>query len=109
MLVAACAPLESAGPLTHWTLQNSDGGKKYEVTVPCTVAGALNEAGALGTDLLEQMRYQEADRTQFDSPWVYTTRFAARKGMRYVLRFEGLNFYDCLLSSRYYTRTAEKS
>jgi len=93
MLVAACAPLESAGPLTHWTLQNSDGGKKYEVTVPCTVAGALNEAGALGTDLLEQMRYQEADRTQFDSPWVYTTRFAARKGMRYVLRFEGLNFY----------------
>ena len=79
--------------LKQWTLQQEGSSVKYDVTVPCTVAGALNEAGALGENILDLDRYKQLDRTPFDSPWVYTTHFKAQKGQYHVLRFEGLNFY----------------
>lgn len=91
-LLAACASSQP-GPLTQWTLQREGGKESYKVTVPCTVAGALNEAGFFGQDILEQERYKNIDASIFDSPWVYTTRFATAKGLHHILRFEGLNFY----------------
>ena len=82
-----------AGPLTRWTLQREGQKTVYQVDVPCTVAGALNEAGYFGPDVLEEDRYKAIDKTIFDDTWVFTTRFRARKGLRHVLRFEGLNYY----------------
>ena len=79
--------------LKQSTLQQEGSSEKYNVTVPCTVAGALNEAGALGENILELDHYKQLDRTPFDSPWVFTTQFKAAKGLHHVLRFEGLNFY----------------
>jgi exo-1,4-beta-D-glucosaminidase len=93
ILAVACGPAETAGPLSRWTLQQVGSDARYKVTVPCTVAGALNQAGVLGQDILEEGRYRELDRTPFDSAWVFTTHFKADKGRRHVLRFEGLNFY----------------
>lgn len=93
MIVIACGPADPVGPLTHWTLQQDGSSTCYEVTVPCTVAGALNQAGVFGQDILEQDRYKQLDRTPFDKPWVYTTHFQAEKGKSHVLRFDGLNFY----------------
>ena len=82
-----------AQPLTQWTLQRAGDTQTFSVTVPSTVAGALNEAGYWGQDILDQNRYASLDKSIFDSPWTYTTTFEAAKGMSHVLRFEGLNFY----------------
>ncbi len=79
--------------LKQWTLQQEGSTRKYEVNVPCTVVGALNEAGALGENILDLDHYKQLDRTPFDKPWVFTTQFKTAKGMHHVLRFEGLNFY----------------
>ena len=79
--------------LNHWTLQQEGSARKYHVTVPCTVAGALNEAGALGQNVLELDHYKQLDKKPFDTTWVFTTHFKAPKGLHHVLRFEGLNFY----------------
>ena len=93
ILALAFSAPAGAEELKDWTLQRDDGGKKYNVTVPSTVAGALNQAGVFGKDVLNEDNYKGIDKTQFDVPWVYTTRFATQKGQCYVLRFEGLNFY----------------
>ena len=82
-----------AGPLTSWTLQRQGQKQTYKAQVPCTVAGVLNEAGVFGPDVLDQDRYKAIDKSIFDEPWVFTTSFKAQKGMRHVLRFEGLNYY----------------
>ena len=79
-------------PLTQWKMQRQGDNRSYNVTVPTTVAGALNEAGAFGADVLDEDRYLSIDKTQFDSPWVFSTRFDAPKGLRHVLRFEGLDY-----------------
>ena len=79
--------------LTNWTLNEQGSTQKYQVSVPCTVAGALNQAGALGSNVLELDHYKQLDKTPFDSPWVFTTRFKAAAGLHHVLRFEGLNYY----------------
>ena len=92
VLLLACASAH-AGTLTQWTLQQKGKKQSYKVTVPCTVAGALNEAGVWGPDVLEESRYKGIDKSIFDDEWVFTTRFEAKKGMRHVLRFEGLNYY----------------
>ena len=55
-----------AGPLTRWTLQREGQKTVYQVDVPCTVAGALNEAGYFGPDVLEEDRYKAIDKTIFD-------------------------------------------
>ena len=92
LLMIGCATSQ-AGPLTQWTLQQEGSGQTYQVEVPCTVAGALHQAGVFGENIYDGLRYKELDATPFDSPWVFTTRFSAEKGKRHVLRFEGLNYY----------------
>ena len=87
----ACTAQTGTQTLTQWTLQQEGGDVIYNVTVPSTVAGALNEAGALGENLLEELRYFDADKGRYDSTWVYTTRFKAGKGC-HVLRFKGLGY-----------------
>ena len=82
----------AAQPLTNWQLHREGDSKSYKVEVPCTVAGALDEAGVFGQDVRDQMRYKSIDRGQFETPWVYTTRFDAPKGLRHVLRFDGVGY-----------------
>ena len=82
-----------AGPLTDWTLQRQGQKETYKAQVPCTVAGVLNEAGVFGPNVLDQDRYKAIDKSIFDDPWEFTTTFKAQKGLRHVLRFEGLNYY----------------
>ena len=84
--------LASATDLTSWKMQREGSKTVYDVTVPCTVAGALNEVGALGEGILEQDRYFKADKSQFDSPWIFTTTFDAQKGLSHILRFEGISY-----------------
>ena len=87
------AAFGASDELKDWTLRKDGDKTSYKVTVPCTVAGALNEAGVFGENVLDEDRYSKLDKTPFDSPWVYTTSFKARKGLRHVLRFDGLNYY----------------
>ncbi len=82
-----------AGPLDNWTLQRQGQKESFAVKVPCTVAGALNEAGFFGPDVLTQDRYKALAKSIFDDPWVFTTQFKATRGLRHVLRFEGLDYY----------------
>lgn len=89
-LICACA---WAGPLTNWTLQRQGDKTVYKANVPCTVAGVLNENGVFGPNVMDEDHYKAIDKSIFDSPWVFTTKFNARKGLRYALRFEGLNYY----------------
>ena len=90
MLICACA---WAGPLTNWTLQRQGDKTVYKASVPCTVAGVLNENGVFGPNVMDEDHYKAIDKSIFDSPWVFTTKFNAKKGLRYALRFEGLNYY----------------
>ena len=92
MSLLACAPAPEQGRLTDWTLQQQGSSQKYQVSVPCTVAGALNQAGVFGEDLFLEDRYQAVDKRIFDQPWVYTTHFDADKGACTILRFNGLNY-----------------
>ena len=82
--------------LRNWTLRREGDKDSYKVTVPCTVAGALNAAGAFGENVLEEDRYASLDKTPFDSPWVFTTTFKAGKSARQVLRFSALNYYAAI-------------
>jgi len=82
-----------AGVLTDWTLQRKGDNTVYLAQVPCTVAGVLNQAGVFGPNVLEQDNYKAIDKSVFDQPWVFTTHFSAKTGLRHVLRFEGLNYY----------------
>ena len=88
----ACAPAPQQGMLTDWTLQQQGARQQYQVSVPCTVAGALNQAGVFGEDLFLEDHYKAVDKSIFDQPWVYTTRFSAEKGRSTILRFNGLNY-----------------
>ena len=90
--VIAAVSCSAAYDITNWTLQREGSQQTYNVKVPSTVAGALNEAGVFGPGVLEQDRYKSIDKTLFDSPWIYTTRFNAPKGMRHILRFNGLGY-----------------
>lgn len=79
--------------LTDWTLRKEGEKTSYKATVPCTVAGALNEAGVFGKNVFDRDRYFNLDKSQFDAPWVFSTSFKVQKGLRHVLRFDGLNYY----------------
>ena len=89
LLSCVCA---SALELTNWKMQRQGDKRTYDVTVPCTVAGALNEAGVFGPDVMEGERYKSIDKSLFDSPWVFSTTFEAAKGLHHVLRFESLGY-----------------
>ena len=82
----------AAVTLNNWTMQREGSKESYKVTVPCTVAGALNEAGALGKDILDQDRYFSIDKQQFDDAWIFTTKFNAVQGLKHILRFNGLSY-----------------
>ena len=82
-----------AGVLTDWTLQRKGDNTVYQAQVPCTVAGVLNQACVFGPNVLDQDNYKAIDKSVFDQPWVFTTHFSAKTGLRHVLRFEGLNYY----------------
>ncbi len=92
LLLFGCSAGSAAGPLTQWTLSRDGDKQSFEVTVPCTVAGALNEAGYFGENILEGDRYASLDKSIFDTPWTFVTRFAAQKGMKHVLRFNSLGY-----------------
>ncbi len=92
LISLACVPVAGQGRLTEWTLHQADSPQQYNVTVPCTVAGALNQAGVFGDDLFLEDRYKQVDKSCFDKPWVFTTRFAAPRGKSVILRFNGLNY-----------------
>ena len=92
LLAFALTLSAAAQPLTRWQLHREGDSKSYSVEVPCTVAGALDAAGVFGADVRDQMRYKSIDRAQFEQPWVYTTRFDAAKGLRHVLRFDGVGY-----------------
>jgi exo-1,4-beta-D-glucosaminidase len=79
--------------LRDWTLNKQGEKTSYKVTVPCTVAGALNQAGYFGENVFDQDRYYKLDRKPFESPWVFTTSFKSQKGQKHILRFDGLNYY----------------
>ena len=88
----SCCPGLKGTDLTHWKMQREGDVHAYDAVVPCTVAGALNEAGVFGENVLEQDRYFSIDKTIFDSPWVFTTTFKAEKGLNHILRFEGIGY-----------------
>ena len=88
----ACSAPAPVDVLQDWSMKQEGSSRVYDVKVPCTVAGALNEAGYFGENIFEGTRYKELDGTVFDSPWVFTTRFGAVKGLRHVLRFESLGY-----------------
>lgn len=90
--LSACCGSLNATDLTQWKMQREGDSRTYDAVVPCTVAGALNEAGVFGENILEQDRYFSIDKSIFDSPWIFTTTFKAEKGLNHVLRFEGLSY-----------------
>lgn len=91
-LCLACSAPAPVSVLTDWSMKQEGSSQVYSVKAPCTVAGALNEAGYFGEGILEGLRYKDIDKTVFDTPWVFTTRFGAEKGLRHVLRFESLGY-----------------
>lgn len=90
MLAVSCS--SGIHRLDKWTMHREGSEEYYHVNVPCTVAGALNEAGALGPDVLDQTRYLVIDKSQFDSPWIFTTTFSVKPGLRHILRFNSLGY-----------------
>ena len=90
VLVLLAGARMNAQELTDWTLSQEGSSKSWKVTVPCTVAGALNQAGVFGADVYVGENYKNIDKTQFDTPWVYTTKFKAQTGRRNILRFNSL-------------------
>ena len=90
--VLMALPCPAARTLNNWIMQKEGSKDTYNVTVPCTVAGALNEAGVFGKDVLDRDRYFGIDKEQFDSPWIFITKFNAEPGMKHILRFNGLGY-----------------
>ena len=90
-----------AQELTQWTLCREGSKKCLKVTTPCTVAGALNQAGEFGKDVLEGENYKSIDKTLFDSAWIFTTKFKANTSLRNVLRFNSLGYSaDIILNGK---------
>ena len=58
--LAACS-CSVAYDLSNWKMQKEGDSKSYDVKVPCTVAGALNEAGVFGESVLDKDRYFKID------------------------------------------------
>ena len=61
-----CA-LGNAADLKDWKMQREGSSRSYDVAVPCTVAGALNEAGVFGGNVLEEDHYTKIDKSLFKS------------------------------------------
>ena len=91
-LCLACSAPSPVSELTDWKMKQEGSSSVYSVKAPCTVAGALNEAGYFGENVLEGLRYKDIDKSVFDKPWVFTTKFGVEKGKRHVLHFESLGY-----------------
>ena len=91
-LCLACSAPSPVSELTDWNMKQEGSSSVYSVKAPCTVAGALNEAGYFGENVLEGLRYKDIDKSVFDKPWVFTTKFRVEKGLRHVLGFESLGY-----------------
>ncbi len=65
-----------------WTMTQESTGKKYNVEVPTTVAGAI--AGPEGTE--------QPDAGLVEGGWTFSKKFNAKKGSYYTLRFEGISY-----------------
>ena len=89
LTIASCS---MQNDFSTWTMHQEGSKHSYTVKAPCTVAGALNEAGAFGEDVLEQERYWSINKSQFDSPWVFTTRFSAPTNVHNILLFNSLGY-----------------
>lgn len=101
LVVAAC----SGGPVIDcgdtfmlsegWKLSSSAVSGEFDACVPSTVAGALNEEGFFGKNLLDATSYKDVDKSIFDAAWTYEKTFSASpvKGARYELAFDGLGYY----------------
>ena len=97
LLAALCAGAQAkSNPKVFgdsWTMQREGDSRSYSVKVPCTVAGALNEAGYFGENIFDKDNYKSLDRTIFDDAWVFTTSFDLKtKGLCHMLRFNGLGY-----------------
>ena len=80
---------------TPWTLAREGGSEFVMTSVPSTVAGALEQAGLLGENLLDGNNYAQADKAIFDDTWTYRSNLAVapKAGQHYLLAFDGLNYY----------------
>lgn len=81
--------------IDKWTLTQEGTDVTYDVTVPCTVAGALFEHGVFGEDLLEADNYYKADKSIFDNAWIYKTSLDVdmAENQHYELVFNGIDYY----------------
>ena len=72
-----------------WTLQG-----RYKATVPSTVMGVLTANGEY-SGILEGTAYKDIDRTRFDRPWTYSTKFhlddSDRSG-HILLQLDGISY-----------------
>lgn len=93
-LMLSCPSGAFSQELTEWTMSRKGAAESYNVTVPCTVAGALAENSVLPEDILEAMNYAKVDKSIFDDEWTFTTSFDAKckKGRHFVLEFDGIGF-----------------
>ena len=64
-ILLLCA-LGNAADLKDWKMQREGSSRSYDVAVPCTVAGALNEAGVFGGNVLEGLHDILEDRLAAD-------------------------------------------
>ena len=92
LAVIAASSCSVAYDMSVWNMQREGSTQSYTVKVPCTVAGALNQAGVFGPGVFEQQRYSMLDKSLYDAPWVFSTKFSAQKGLCHVLRFGSLGY-----------------
>lgn len=93
-LMLSCPSGAFSQELTEWTMSRKGAAESYNVTVPCTVAGALAENSVLPEDILEAMNYAKVDKSIFDGEWTFTTTFdtKCKKDRHFVLEFDGIGF-----------------
>jgi len=102
LLAGSCQSVQTV-QLCDWSLQREGSDKIIDAQVPCTVAGALYQAGELPADLFEADNYYKQDKAIFDSPWTFSTKFSAKpgKGEHFSLVFDGLDYYaDIFLNGK---------
>jgi len=82
-------------PLKYdWTLRSSaDSETEYQVSVPTTVMGALTSNGLYG-NIFKGDAYATADRSPFDTSWIYSKSFGLdiRDGYHTFLDFDGISY-----------------
>lgn len=85
-----------------WEITSGTFGRSVPAKVPCTVAGALADAGYFGCDIFVNDNYSRVDKSIFDEEWTYSTSFRVdRKAESYILDFDGISYYaDIFLNGR---------